>query len=209
MLHFPAEIHRTTGKCEVTRQVLRVFDPEKVAGIQFLRNGRVRVTCKTSSRDPPSSLVKSRCLLPPLTSSLVRCLFVTCRLRCLIVMSSLRSSPLVLSTPFISVSSASSCLANGTHRGIYQVGFDIVRVMFQDPDSCKLAGNNFHINLFGSNSTVQGGGPPPTMVHLIFPLNVVMNQFRKFSPGMGTLSLCGAKNTSGVRTLRLALAWCL
>ena len=42
-----------------------------------------------------------------------------------------------------------------------QVDFDIVRVTFRDPDSCKLARNNSHVNLFGSNCVVHGGGPPP------------------------------------------------
>ena len=48
MLHFPAEIHKTTGISEVTPQLLRALDVDKVSAVQFLRNGKVRVTCKTS-----------------------------------------------------------------------------------------------------------------------------------------------------------------
>ena len=42
VLHFLAEIHRTQGVSEVAPQLLRALD------VQFLRNGRVRVTTKTS-----------------------------------------------------------------------------------------------------------------------------------------------------------------
>ena len=48
VLHFPAEIHRTQGVSEVAPQLLRALDVEKIAAVQFLRNGRVRVTTKTS-----------------------------------------------------------------------------------------------------------------------------------------------------------------
>ena len=47
-----------------------------------------------------------------------------------------------------------------------QVGFDIVRVTFRDTDSFKLARAGSHISLFGSNCVIQGGGPPPTMIHV-------------------------------------------
>lgn len=48
MLHFPAEIHKTTSISEVTPQLLRALDADKVSAVQFLRGGKVRVTCKTS-----------------------------------------------------------------------------------------------------------------------------------------------------------------
>ena len=48
VLHFPAEIHRTQEVSEVAPQLLRVLDVQKIAEVQFLRNGRVRVTTKTS-----------------------------------------------------------------------------------------------------------------------------------------------------------------
>ena len=48
VLHFPAEIHRTQGVSEVAPQLLRALDVQKVEAVQFLRNGRVRVTTKTS-----------------------------------------------------------------------------------------------------------------------------------------------------------------
>ena len=48
VLHFPAEIHRTQGVSEVAPQLLQTLDVQKIAAVQFLRNGRVRVTTKTS-----------------------------------------------------------------------------------------------------------------------------------------------------------------
>ena len=48
VLHFPAEIHRTQGVSEVAPQLLRALDVQKIVSVQFLRNGRVRVTTKTS-----------------------------------------------------------------------------------------------------------------------------------------------------------------
>ena len=47
VLHFPAEIHRTQGVSEVAPQLLRALDVQKIAAVQFLRNGRVRVSTKT------------------------------------------------------------------------------------------------------------------------------------------------------------------
>ena len=67
-----------------------------------------------------------------------------------------------------------------------QVGFDIVRVTFRDPDSCKMARNNSHVNLFGSYWVVQGGGPPPTMVHLFdFPAELGDEPVREIFSGYG------------------------
>ena len=69
-----------------------------------------------------------------------------------------------------------------------QVGFDIVRVTFRDPDSCRLARNNSYINLFGSNCTVQGGGPPATMVHLFdFPAELGDEPVRQVLSGYGNV----------------------
>ena len=69
-----------------------------------------------------------------------------------------------------------------------QVGFDIVRVTFRDSDSCKLARNKSHINLFGSNCAVQGGGPPPTMVHLFdFPAELGDETVRQVFSGYGNV----------------------
>ena len=48
VLHFPAEIHRTQGVSEVAPHLLRALDVQKIAAVQFLRNGRVRVTTKPS-----------------------------------------------------------------------------------------------------------------------------------------------------------------
>ena len=48
VLHFPAEIHRNKGVSEVAPQLLRALDVERIAAVQFLKNGRVCVTCKTA-----------------------------------------------------------------------------------------------------------------------------------------------------------------
>ena len=48
MLHFPAEIHKTRSISEVTPQLLRALDADKVSAVQFLRGGKVRITCNTS-----------------------------------------------------------------------------------------------------------------------------------------------------------------
>ena len=69
-----------------------------------------------------------------------------------------------------------------------QVGFDIIRVTFRDSDSCKLARNNTHVNIFGSNCVVQGGGPPPTMVHLFdFPAELGDEPVRQVLSGYGNV----------------------
>ena len=46
VLHFPEEIHWTQGVSEVAPQLLRARDVQKIAAVQFLRNGRFRVTTK-------------------------------------------------------------------------------------------------------------------------------------------------------------------
>ena len=48
VLHFPAEIHRAQGVSEVAPQLLQALDVEKIPAVQFLKNGQVRVTCKTA-----------------------------------------------------------------------------------------------------------------------------------------------------------------
>ena len=48
LLHFPEEIHRTQGVSEVAPQLLQALDVENTAAVQFLKNGQVRVTCKTA-----------------------------------------------------------------------------------------------------------------------------------------------------------------
>ena len=47
-LHFPSEIYRSTGVSEIVPQLLRALVPEKVDVVQFLKNGRVRVTLKST-----------------------------------------------------------------------------------------------------------------------------------------------------------------
>ena len=48
VLHFPAEIHGTQGVSEVAPQLLQALEVEKISAVQFLKNGKVRVTCKTA-----------------------------------------------------------------------------------------------------------------------------------------------------------------
>ena len=48
LLHFPEEIHRTQGVSEVAPQLLQALVVENIATVQFLKNGQVRVTCKTA-----------------------------------------------------------------------------------------------------------------------------------------------------------------
>ena len=48
MLHFPQEIQKNLGISEVAPQLLRALDAEMIDAVQFLKSGRVRVTCKTA-----------------------------------------------------------------------------------------------------------------------------------------------------------------
>ena len=48
VLHFPAEIDRAQGVSEITPQILQALDVEKIAAVMFLKNGPVRVICKTA-----------------------------------------------------------------------------------------------------------------------------------------------------------------
>ena len=48
VLHFPAEVYKTQGVTEVAPQLLGALDAHRIAAVQFPRNGRVRVTAKTS-----------------------------------------------------------------------------------------------------------------------------------------------------------------
>ena len=47
VLHFPSEIPKNLGISEVP-QLLRALDAQKIDALQFLKSGRVRVTCKTA-----------------------------------------------------------------------------------------------------------------------------------------------------------------
>ncbi|XP_067048429.1 uncharacterized protein [Acropora muricata] len=92
VLHFPAEIHRAQGVSEVAPQLLQALDVEKIAAVQFLKNGQVPLHARLPStgtislRAPISSLETSLFLSPPLTSPFVPCLCVTCLSKFLIVM---------------------------------------------------------------------------------------------------------------------------
>ena len=67
-----------------------------------------------------------------------------------------------------------------------QVGFDIVRVTFRDTDSFKLARAGSHVCLFGSNCVIQGGGPPPTMIHIFdYPAKLGDEVVRRVLSGYG------------------------
>ena len=48
VLHFPQEIQKNLGISEVAPQLLRALDAEMIDAVQFLKSGRVRVTCKTA-----------------------------------------------------------------------------------------------------------------------------------------------------------------
>ena len=48
LLHFTEEIHRTQGVSEVAPQLQQALDVENIAAVRFLKNGQVRVTCKTA-----------------------------------------------------------------------------------------------------------------------------------------------------------------
>ena len=111
VLHFPAEIHRAQGVSEVAPQLLQAHGVEKIAAVQFVKNGQARVTCKTAEyRDDlleGSTFLFGDVPIPvtaadqPIRSVFVRDLPFEVPDS---VMLSLRSSPLVLSSPFISVS---------------------------------------------------------------------------------------------------------
>ena len=48
VLHFPLEIQKNLGISEVAPQLLRALDAQKIDALQFLKSGRVRVTCNTA-----------------------------------------------------------------------------------------------------------------------------------------------------------------
>ena len=48
VLHFSQEIQKNLGISEVAPQLLRALDAEMIDAVQFLKSGRVRVTCKTA-----------------------------------------------------------------------------------------------------------------------------------------------------------------
>ena len=47
LLYFPEEIYKSVGVAEIAPHLLKALGPEKVSAVQFLREGRVRVTTKT------------------------------------------------------------------------------------------------------------------------------------------------------------------
>ncbi|KAL9989382.1 hypothetical protein ACROYT_G003926 [Oculina patagonica] len=53
-------------------------------------------------------------------------------------------------------------------RGVVacQIGYDIIRVTFDNPDNFEAAKRNSGVHLFGMYCAVLGGGPPSTLVHL-------------------------------------------
>ena len=48
VLHFPQEIQKNLAISEGAPQLLRALDAEMIDAVQFLKRGRVRVTCKTA-----------------------------------------------------------------------------------------------------------------------------------------------------------------
>ena len=48
VLHFPSEIQKNLGISKVAPQLLRALDAQNINAVQFLKSGRVRVTCKTA-----------------------------------------------------------------------------------------------------------------------------------------------------------------
>ena len=47
VLHFPAEVYKSTGANEIVPHLLRVLEPDNVSAVQFLRSGKVRLTLKS------------------------------------------------------------------------------------------------------------------------------------------------------------------
>ena len=110
-LHFLPELHKTQGVTEVAPQLLGALDAHRIAAVQFLRNGRVRVTTKTSQstgmnslRDPRSCMAMSQYQSLPPTSISVPSLCVTCQWSCPMTMSNVLSSLSVLFTQSFNVS---------------------------------------------------------------------------------------------------------
>ena len=69
-----------------------------------------------------------------------------------------------------------------------QVGYDIVRVTFRDTASFKLARVNSHVAIFGKACVVQGGDPPPTMIHLFdYPAELGDDPVRQALLGFGDI----------------------
>lgn len=59
-------------------------------------------------------------------------------------------------------------VVRGFSRGVVacQIGYDIIRVTFDNPDNFEAAKRNSGVHLFGMYCAVLGGGPPSTLVHL-------------------------------------------
>ena len=49
LLYFPEEIYKFVGVAEIAPHLLKALGPEKVSAVQFLREGRVRVTTKSAA----------------------------------------------------------------------------------------------------------------------------------------------------------------
>lgn len=55
-----------------------------------------------------------------------------------------------------------------------QVGYEIIRVTFSSPAAFQQAKSRERVQLFDVWCNIQGGGPPPTIVHVFdFPLRGV------------------------------------
>ena len=101
VLHFPQEIQKNLGISEVAPQLLRALDAEKIDAVEFLKSGRVRVTCKTAEYrdDLLSSSGTSQFRLPLLTRISVSSSFAIFHSKSPTTMRSPCSSVLVLFTP--------------------------------------------------------------------------------------------------------------
>ena len=75
VFHFPPKVHQSTGSSQMLPQLLRALSPDKVSAIQFLRNGKARVTLSTAKyrdkilQNPP---ITFRGVPVPVTASDVR-----------------------------------------------------------------------------------------------------------------------------------------
>ena len=67
-----------------------------------------------------------------------------------------------------------------------QVGFDTVRVTFENVEIFKEAHAHTHVPIFGQRCSVLGGGPPPVMVHLFdYPAELGDDLVRQVLSGFG------------------------
>ena len=67
-----------------------------------------------------------------------------------------------------------------------QVGFDTVRVTFENVETFKEAHAHAHVPIFGQRCSVLGGGPPPVMVHLFdYPAELGDDLVKQVLSGFG------------------------